>query len=225
MQQIGVIVVAAGQGSRMGGPLPKPYIMLGDKPLLAQTLSAFDRAGWFTDKVLVVGEDRLDFVKNEFPSWKVVSGGESRQDSVRKGLEALSSSSEFVLIHDGVRPFISQSLLQSLVETVRQGEHCIAALPAKETLKNVKGAYVQTTLPRETVWMAQTPQAFRVESLRKAYQKIEGTNFVATDEASLIEHLGEAVQVVLGDPRNIKITTPEDFQLAQVLWAQWKERL
>ena len=230
MPKIGIIVVAAGSGSRMGGRVPKPFILLGKKPILVHTLNALDRSHLFAESVLVVSADRLSFVQKEFcpewnigKHWQVVPGGEQRQDSVARGLAALSSDCSYVLVHDGVRPFVPQTLLQGLITTVTAGRHCIAAIPAKDTLKKTDGTQIEHTVTRESVWLAQTPQAFVKQSLQQAYQKVAGTSFVATDESSVMEYVGETVTMVTGHPCNIKITTPEDLQLAEAILTHWKE--
>jgi len=229
MRSTAVIVVAAGAGSRMGGPLPKPYLMLGDHPILIHSLQSFDRLELLQQKVLVVSDALKHWVEKEFlpqwkmKDWKVVAGGASRKESTAKGLEAISSSCDSVLVHDGVRPFVSRSVIQQLLEKAQQGKNCIVAVPAKDTVKKVLGNRIEKTLARESLWLAQTPQAFSAATLRRAYQKVNGTDFAATDEASLVENLGEPVEVILGDPRNIKITTPQDLKLAEALLTEWED--
>ena len=227
MPKCGIVVVAAGVGSRMGSLLPKPFVLLGGKPILAHTLAHLNKSSIFEEKILVVAKENLSFVKKELLSqyglsgWEVVAGGERRQDSVEKGLNALGPSCDLVFVHDGARPFVSRRLLEALSEKGMSGVSCIAAIPAKDTLKKVAGIRIEKTVPREEFWLAQTPQGFKTEVLETAYRKVG--NHSVTDEASLVESTGEKVEVVLGDPQNIKITTQEDLILAEAILKNWEE--
>jgi len=227
MPKCGIVVVAAGVGSRMGSSVPKPFVLLGGKPILAHTLAHLNKSSIFEEKILVVAKENLSFIKKELlsqhglSSWEVVAGGERRQDSVEKGLNALSPSCDLVFVHDGARPFVSQRLLQALSEKGMSGISCIAAIPAKDTLKKVAGIRIEKTVPREEFWLAQTPQVFKTEVLKKAYRQAGGRSM--TDEASLVESMGETVEVILGSPQNIKITTQEDLILAEAILKNWEE--
>jgi 2-C-methyl-D-erythritol 4-phosphate cytidylyltransferase len=147
---------------------------------------------------------------------QVVEGGAERQDSVYNALRLLPSDCEWVLIHDGVRPFVSAALIDATMERARETGAAIAALPATDTVKRVESGVVVETLPRSEIYLVQTPQVFRMELLLSAYEEARRNGWSVTDDASLVERLGVTVSVVNGEPTNIKVTTPADL-----LWAEW----
>jgi 2-C-methyl-D-erythritol 4-phosphate cytidylyltransferase len=147
----------------------------------------------------------------------IVPGGKERQNSVLNGLRAIDGTEEdaIILIHDGVRPIITRHILEHAVATAREYDGALVAVPAKDTVKVVENGIVKDTPPRETIWLAQTPQAFRYGVIRAAHEMADAEGFLGTDDASLVERMGNEVHIVIGDYRNIKITTPEDLVLAE----------
>jgi 2-C-methyl-D-erythritol 4-phosphate cytidylyltransferase len=223
--KIVALILAAGQGRRMGTARKKPYLLLGGKPVVYYTLFEFEQSPLIDEIVLVVGKVEVEYARSSlvdaFQFKKVstiVAGGLKRQDSVWEGLRAVKSDCEVVMVHDGVRPFISQALLE---RTCRAMEGCVAAIvavPVKDTIKSVSPQReVLTTLDRSTLWAIQTPQAFRRDILEKAFRQAIADRFYATDDAALVERLGEPVTVVEGSYDNIKITTPEDLVLGETI--------
>jgi 2-C-methyl-D-erythritol 4-phosphate cytidylyltransferase len=219
---VSAIVVAAGKGSRMNTGVSKQFLPLVNKPILVHTLQCFEHSKDVDEVVLVCGsEDILKCRKliNTYSLSKVkqiVAGGEERQDSVYQGLQA--ATGEWVLVHDGVRPFLSSNLIDRLIIEVREKEAVVLGVPVKDTIKVVDdNGLILSTPPRKSLWAIQTPQAFRLSSLRKAYEYAHLRQFRGTDDASLMEHMGLLVHVIHGDYENIKITTPEDLRIAEAL--------
>lgn len=220
------IIPAAGLGTRMGRATAettarKQFLVLGDAPVFIHTIRRFVAAASISEILLAVRTDDREAVEAELAKESfskpvgLASGGHSRQESVRNCLEAASGGVEIVVVHDAVRPFVTPELINQIVEQARKDGAVILGVPAVDTVKRVDQRIVHATLPRETIMLAQTPQAFHADLLRRAYTAAEKDGFTGTDEASLIEHLGEDVHVMMGSPRNIKITRPSDLQLAQ----------
>ncbi len=216
-----VIIVAAGSGTRFGSTTPKPFVLLEKKPLIVHSLTVFERCINIGSIVIVGHEDHLARFKALAKKFKkvsaIVSGGASRADSVKYGLAAVDGLYDHVLVHDAARPLIDIAMLTRIIAALERSPAVICAVPAKATIKEVdaKSMTVTRTLPRASLWEVQTPQGFKRSLLEKAHgQEFRGE---ATDDAMLVEHLGVKVKVVKGDYRNIKITTPEDLLLAQVL--------
>lgn len=219
------IVPAAGVGRRMGASINKQYLLLAGKPILAHTLEFLQNARFIDEIYPVVPADEIDYcrthVVEKFAIEKVkeiVAGGAQRQNSVLNALRAIrAAADDIVLIHDGVRPFVPLAALQRSIELACEHDGALLAVPAKDTIKVVKDAFAVATPPRETLWLAQTPQTFRYGIIRAAHELAEAEGFTGTDDASLLERLVKKVHVVIGDYRNIKITTPEDLILAEAL--------
>jgi len=216
------LIVAGGSGSRMKAPLKKQYLRLNDRPIVAHTLIAFDRHPAVEKIILVTPEKDRDWCRSEIiiplsleHDIQVVAGGRRRQASVLNGLKALGAASGIVMIHDGVRPFVSPSLMDACLSGVEATGACIPAIPATDTLKQVDEIGIITaTLDRRRIRLAQTPQTFAIDLIRRAHQLAGRRGFIATDDASVAEFAGERVVVVPGDPDNIKITTAQDLVLA-----------
>ncbi len=233
------IVPAAGSGRRMGGGEPKQFREVGGVPILLRTLSALRDANVFEHIIVAVSDEeraRVEGWSPGIPELVCVAGGEERFHSVKSGLDAVSElgdgvgddagdagtsvagigSHRVVLVHDGVRPFVTA---REIIEVVRAAERDGAAIVCSRPVETVKslgeGGGIVETLDRDRVRLAQTPQAFQIGLFREAYMRAEGENFVGTDEASLVERLGYVVSVIEADRWNIKITTPEDFELAE----------
>jgi len=221
-ESVGVIVAAAGRSERMGGR-DKLFAVVGGRPLLAHSLSAFDACRSVDRVVLVLSPENMERGRElvaEAGFSKVAAvcqGGERRQDSVRNGLDALASC-QWVVVHDGARPLVTAELIERGLEVAKETGAAIAALPIVDTVKEVEPPdLIGRTLSRGRLWAAQTPQVFRYDILREAYQRAQGE---ATDDAALVEKLGHQVKVFEGSPRNIKVTTAADLALVEALLAQ-----
>ena len=216
------VVPAGGTGIRMGGTVPKQFLELNGKPILYYTLKTLQDCGIISELILVVPEKEYD---NACTDWlgkpeivtKVVVGGEKRQDSVYNGFCELSPQTEIVLVHDGVRPFLSHQMIQESVDAAREYGAAITAIPVNDTIKKVDDSgLVSKTVDREGLWRVQTPQVFRYELLEEAFKKANSEKFYGTDEGTLIEHLGKPIKVIEGSEQNIKITRPEDLRLSEI---------
>jgi len=225
-KQTSVVVVAAGKGARMNHSLPKQYLPLEGKPILAHTLVNLSKISAVDSIVLVVSKDRLDWCRQKIIEKfdikkvdKIVAGGKTRTESVRKGLNSLDENTEIAAIHDGVRPFITQSLFDNIIKYVKQSGAAICAVPLRDTLKTAdEQNRVQSTQERKGLWLVQTPQIFKYSLIMKAYKKAEEGSLQATDDAGIVENLPHPVKIVEGSPLNIKITTPEDLVLAEAIY-------
>ena len=216
------VVPAGGTGTRMGGTVPKQFLELDGKPILYYTLKTLQDCGIISELILVVPEKEYD---NACTDWlgkpeivtKVVVGGEKRQDSVYNGFCELSPQTEIVLVHDGVRPFLSHQMIQESVDAAREYGAAITAIPVNDTIKRVDDSgMVSQTVDRDGLWRVQTPQVFRYELLQEAFKKANSEKFYGTDEGTLIEHLGKPIKVIEGSEQNIKITRPEDLRLSEI---------
>lgn len=221
------VIPSAGSGVRMGSSRPKQFLDLGDMPLLAVTIRAFQLAPVIHEINLVVPREEVDYCRLEIVQRygldkvrQVIAGGKRRQDSVRLGLEASEGGGfGMAVIHDGVRPLVRTELIRDVVEAAAETGAAIAAIPAKDTVKEVNGEMVVThTHDRRRIWLVQTPQAFRFEQILAAHRKAltEGWD-EATDDALLMEKMGIPVRVLEGSEENLKVTTPHDLELARFL--------
>ncbi|HZJ76318.1 MAG TPA: 2-C-methyl-D-erythritol 4-phosphate cytidylyltransferase [Oscillospiraceae bacterium] len=221
--KISVIIAAAGKGKRMGKGYNKQYILLGGKPIVAHTIEVFENMGLIDEIILVVGrgetgsaEKDIIYKYNFKKVVKIVEGGAERGDSVYNGLKAVNTNCDIVLVHDGVRPFIAENIIEKSIETAKDAGACAVAVRVKDTIKVVKkNMEVDYTPDRDALWAVQTPQTFRYRLLLEAYEKLRIDDMKITDDAMLIEKLGHAVKIVEGDYENIKITTPEDLILGE----------
>ncbi|BEH11901.1 MULTISPECIES: 2-C-methyl-D-erythritol 4-phosphate cytidylyltransferase [Geobacter] len=219
------LVPAAGMGKRMGASINKQYLLLAGRPILAHTLSVFEGASFVDGVFVITPEDEIPFCRDQVVErygftkvLGIVAGGAERQHSVLNGLRAMEGTAaddDVVLIHDGVRPFVSTDVLARAAAVAREDDGALVAVPAKDTVKTVEDGIITGTPPRETLWLAQTPQAFRYAVIRAAHEIADAERFLGTDDAMLVERLGRSVRIVVGDYRNIKITTPEDMVLAE----------
>jgi len=231
-----VIIPAAGLGTRMAPPgkrgVPsKQFFEINGTPIVIHTLRVFARNKQIGQIVVAVRKNEMERFRAQLEKEKlsakveVVEGGEHRQESVANALAHLrAATDDIVLVHDAVRPFVDDEIIANVVHEVERHGAAIAGLPAVDTIKQVdraaEGALVTSTIPRERVVQAQTPQGFRYELIKRAFDSATADGFTGTDEASLVERLGESVWVVMGSARNIKITTPADMELAEFLIAQ-----
>lgn len=231
MDKVIAIVLAAGQGKRMDSQVAKQYLILQDKPVVYYCLKAFEQSS-VDEIILVTGEGQVDYCKREIVDLyhmnkvvKIIEGGKERYDSVFQGL-IHAETAEYVLIHDGARPFITTEIIDRMVEQVKESKACIIGMPVKETIKVVDDiGNIIATPNRNTLWAAQTPQAFDYLSLRQAYldfyQEKDKRSMIVTDDAMLYETYGKLpVKVLPGDYNNIKLTTPEDLIIAERILSQ-----
>ena len=222
---ISALIVAAGQGLRMGKDRRKQFLSLAGRPILTHTMQVFDRHRLIEQMVVVVPASELKFCETEIVATTglkkrvaLVAGGTRRQDSVFNGLQWLGAGEGIVLIHDGVRPLVTGALIEACVQGARQWGACIPAVQAVDTPKQIDtGGIIKRTIPRETLRMAQTPQAFRLSLIHRAHAEAQRNGYEATDDASLVESSGGAVHVIPGLAENIKITTPDDLAVAETL--------
>jgi len=236
-----VIIAAAGLGTRMsaahGGlkSTSKQFFELQGTPILVHTLRKFDQCEAVSEIVVALRpNEAAGFQKQVEPEGfhkpiRVVEGGEHRQNSVANALAAIQADDDdIVLVHDAVRPFVDQDTILGVIAAVKKHDAAIAGVPAVDTVKQVDrtsdGAVVIATVPRERMVLAQTPQGFRFGLLKKVFDEAMADGFMGTDEASLIERSGGAVHVVMGSPRNMKITTPADLELAEFFLSQENHR-
>jgi 2-C-methyl-D-erythritol 4-phosphate cytidylyltransferase len=225
--QVNAIIVAAGEGKRMGAGAPKPLLPLAGKAILLRTLEAF-AASSVGKAIIVVSEPErskfqrlLGAAKLGRLEWTLQNGGARRQDSVACGLAAVDSDCEIVVVHDAVRPLVAPGLIDRCVDAAAKEGAAVAGVPVADTIKLVSRARtIESTPPRDALWAIQTPQAFRLSLLREAHRRAAAERVEVTDDAMLVERLGEKVVVVEGERRNLKITTPEDLAAAEALLAQ-----
>ena len=218
-----VLIPAAGMGRRMKAAVNKQYLPLHDRPILAHTIALFDNHPRVDHVYVITPADEFAMCQSEvlqpFGFRKVrdlVAGGTERQDSVRNGLLACGAEAEdIVLVHDGVRPLLPAATIDRVLDKVAAEGACVVAVPVKDTIKQVADGRIEMTPDRRRLWQAQTPQAFRYGQLCTAYEQAARDGFLGSDDASLVERMGQPVAIVEGSYRNIKITTPEDLILAR----------
>jgi 2-C-methyl-D-erythritol 4-phosphate cytidylyltransferase len=211
----------------MGGSVPKQFLSLGGEPLIIQSLRTLQAAPVVGQIILAVPPVDVEYCENEIVSrqrftkvTKVVAGGAERQDSVRCALAQIPSDTEIVLIHDAVRPFVTLRMISEVVAAARKEGAAIVALPMRDTVKQVRtDGIIERTVDRTSLWLAQTPQAFRRDWIEAAHSKAHAEGVRATDDASLVEWLGYLVTVVEGSGENIKVTRPEDLVIGEAILA------
>lgn len=221
---VSAIIVAAGEGVRMKGTIRKQYLVLEGIPILARTLMKFNDCSEIEQILLVVPAEDVDFCKANILSLfkhnkpiKLVVGGRERQDSVYHGIVALEKENGVVVVHDGVRPFVTCEKVSMCITAAQQYGAAVLGVPAHDTLKQVDDVGIVKTLERKDVWFAQTPQVFQYRLLREAHEKAKRDAFVGTDDALLVERMGNTVKMIMGDKLNLKITTPDDLALAKAV--------
>lgn len=222
--KVSAILVAAGLGTRMGGSKPKVFLPVAGTPLLAYALRTIGRLPAVRSLILVVAEERradaqaiVDTIRDMRVSVQIVAGGAERQDSVAAGLACVEGA-DLILVHDAARPFASLELFTACIRAAAEAGAAIAALPASDTVKRAgPDGIIRETIDRSSIWLAQTPQVFRADLLREAFEAAVRDSFGGTDEAALVERLGYDVRVVRGEVTNRKLTTPEDLEWAECL--------
>lgn len=217
------IIPAGGSGKRVGASIPKQYLLLHAVPVLVRTLRVFQKAETISDIIVVVPGDDVASIRRQVVEQynltkvaAVVAGGRERQDSVACGLRAVTAACDIVMVHDAVRPFVTEDMI---IRVAAAAAGCGAAslgVLAKDTIKETTGdGIVKATLPRCNLWQTQTPQAFSYDLLLRAYEAAEKDHYYGTDDASLVERIGAKVQMIAGSDENMKITTPGDVKMAE----------
>lgn len=235
VMNISAIIVAAGKSKRIAGKVHKPYILIRSKPILLYTLKRIVNCRYINRVIVVINrgdikrcKKLLNMLNTEKPV-DIVCGGKKRQDSVWNGIKILDDNTDYVLVHDGCRPFINSRLLKRCIEKVKRHKAVIVALPVKETVKRIDALsqgknstrFVSATLDRQRLWLAQTPQVFNYRMLLDAYRKSLEEKTYFTDDASVVERYGNKVVIVKGYEENIKITTPLDLTIAKEFVKKW----
>ena len=224
--RVTAIVVAAGTGRRVGGGIVKTYLPIAGRPLVLRTLDRLFSTPIIDQLVLVVAQDDLkqceallhdDAALRDRP-WQLQSGGATRQQSARRGLQKIGAETDIVLIHDGARPFVSTGLIERSIHAAAEKGAAVVGLPARDTIKKVSSAgYVETTPARGSLWEIQTPQVFHRELIVSAHERAARDGIEVTDDAMMVERMGKPVFVIDGERLNFKITVPEDVWLAELL--------
>ena len=224
------IIPAAGIGLRMGGATPKQFLSLEGVPVFIHTLRKFVASEAVDGIILGLRPEdmeraRIDVDREHYEKTvTLVEGGSSRQETVARALAEVPTDTEIVLVHDAVRPFIDLHLIQHAVEAARKVGAAILGIPSVDTVKQVERQMILGTIPRERIVLAQTPQAFRYEIIKEAFDRAAADGYYGTDESSMVERCGFNVTVIMGSDRNIKITKPSDLPLARLYIAQERER-
>lgn len=224
--KVAAIIAAAGFGRRMKTDRPKQLLILNGTPILVHTIRKFDDSKAIDYIIVTAPREAVAEVKEmvKAAGFKktvtVVEGGERRQDSVRMGLEQLEPGTDIIAVHDGVRPFVSIEDIENVVREAERSGAAILGVPIVDTVKQAEREFVASTLMREHLVLAQTPQVFKTEVLNKAFQGAAKDEYYGTDESSLVERLGHPVAIVRGSERNIKITRPSDLTLARAFLAE-----
>lgn len=220
LQTCGAVIVAAGSASRMGG-IDKVTAKIHGEPMIVHTLRAFETCDAVSEIVVVTREDLIlpitGMAKPFSKVRAVVAGGKSRQESVRLGLNALSEKVKLAAVHDGARPLVTWQLIDRVVRAANTYGAAAPAIPVKDTIKVVEGRVVKSTPDRNTLYAVQTPQVFDFDLLRGALKKAEQDGVQLTDDCSAVERIGMAVKIVEGDERNLKVTTPMDLKIAELM--------
>ena len=221
-EKVGAVIVAAGKSERMGN-MDKMFASLGGEPLLLRTTRPFQESSLIDQIVVVVSGEREIQCRHLVtgPAWSKVSdvclGGRRRQDSVAEGLKRLTDC-DWVIIHDGARPLVTAALIERGLQAAKETGAAVAAVPVSDTIKvSSTDCTVRETPPRQNLWAVQTPQVFSIKIIREAYKNADED---VTDSATLVERLGYKVKLYMGAHDNIKITTPTDLALAEILWRQ-----
>jgi 2-C-methyl-D-erythritol 4-phosphate cytidylyltransferase len=226
--KVSAILVGAGLGLRMGGTIKKPFMQVHGKPIFLHTIERFAKNDTVTEIILVVGEAEIQSLRNTWQTTleankvkKIVAGGKRRQDSVYNGLCQVSSNVEIILIHDVVRPLVRNEHIDAVIDKAKETGAAILAAPMKATVKETSdNLLIRRTVPRNSLWMAQTPQGFERNLVVKVFSQFQNTDREFTDDAEMVETAGYPVYIVPGTDENIKITTREDIHIAEALLAR-----
>lgn len=224
-RDVGVVIVAAGQGTRLGGEVPKQFRPIAGVPMLLRTLRPFTTHPDVAEAVVVLSPEQAAAP----PAWlaelrgsglKIAAGGATRTESAMAGVGALTGECAIVLVHDGARPFVDRATIDAVIAVARTGNGAVPAVPVGDTIKEAdelaSGGAILRTVPRERLYRAQTPQGFPRPLLEQAYRRASEAGSIATDDAALVEAMGGPVSLVAGSERNLKVTTAQDLA-----WAEW----
>src|SRR6185436_2982205 len=224
--KVGAIIAAAGFGRRMKTDRPKQLLVLNGTSIIVHTIRKFDASSAIDYVIVTAPREAVEEIRNLVDSAgfrksvSVIEGGERRQDSVAMGLKHLQPGTDIVAVHDGVRPFVSVEDIDNVVREAQRTGAAILGVPIVDTVKQAEKEFVESTLTREHLVLAQTPQVFRTEVLREAFDNAAKDEYYGTDESSLVERLGLPIAIVRGSERNIKITRPSDLTLARAFLAE-----
>lgn len=219
--KVTVIIAAAGAGRRMKADRPKQLLVINDTPILVYTIRKFDRCSLVDRIVVAAPQESVDEIRKMVAGAgfskpvSVVQGGARRQDSVATAMQHMDPDTTIVAVHDAVRPFVSVEEIEATIRLAEKTGAALLAIPIVDTVKQIRKDIIDSTLTREHLVLAQTPQVFRVEILREAYERAKKDEYYGTDESSLVERMDHPVSIVRGSERNIKITRPGDLSLAR----------
>lgn len=220
--KVTALIPSAGLGKRMGVERPKQFLTIKGIPILLYTLRVFESTPEINEINLIIHKGEEGYCQKIIEEYhlkkvlKIVFGGKTRQDSVHNGLKEVGTDTDIVVIHDGVRPFVTEEMIIKSIRIANYSGGAVVAIPVRDTPKSVtEKGIIEKSVNRSNLWLAQTPQTFRLEIIKEGYQKAYVDNFFGTDDASLVERLGYKVKVIEGSYANIKITTSEDIILAQ----------
>lgn len=221
--KIVALIAAAGKGKRMNARISKSFIPIFGKPILAYTIEKFEKCKLIDKIYLIVSREEKELcsrniiIKYNFSKvQELVDGGETRQDSIYNGLKAIDRDTDIVVIHDGARPLVEETIIWDSIEKAQKYGAAITAIPIKDTVKKCgKDFFINKTLNREEIWRAQTPQTFKYDLILPAYNQAYKDKYLATDDAAILERYGHKVKLIIGSEENIKITTPFDIIVAE----------
>lgn len=224
------LIVAGGRGERLGGEIPKQYQLVAERPLMSWTISRFEKASLVDRIVIVAGEDYLLHVNNSVVNpygfkkvSNIVPGGDSRAESVYKGLEALPLATSYVAVHDAVRPLVTPGDIDRVIEEARRHRAAVLGRPVTDTVKRAREGMIMATLDRSHLFLAETPQAFQYDLLKEAYIKGMTTGLEATDDAAMVEAHGFMVKLVPSSSANPKLTTSDDMAFIKMMLEREKD--
>ena len=226
MKKVVAIIPAAGSGKRMNESVNKQFLKIGDKTVIERTLEAFEKSVRVSEVIVVTKKDEINSLHSIIKSSgmkkvrSLVEGGAERQDSIYNGLKETRPEDDWILVHDGARPFITPSMIDDMVVNFlghEDSKSWVMAVPSKDTVKRVKNSKVEETLNRSELWNIQTPQAFTRKILIKSYESAMKAGYTGTDDASIVEWMGHDVFIHMGSYENIKITTPDDLYLGEAI--------
>lgn len=227
---ITAFVAAAGMGKRMNMGINKQFLTIDDIPILAHTIKKLEKSKYIDFLEIIVKESDMCYVEDILEKYKfnidykIVFGGKERQDSIYNGILNMPDKTDIVLTHDGARPFVSVSKIDEAIENVFETGACVLANPVKDTIKvSLDGKIVDYTPNRDMLWQVQTPQVFKADILKKAYEQAYAEDYYGTDDCSLVEKTGVKVKLIYNSYDNIKITTREDLSIANILVKKVKE--
>jgi len=220
---VSAIIVAGGSGKRFGSITKKQFIEISGKPVLYYSIDAFVKCELVKEIVVVLPDENLEFydttiskIKRFKKVQKVIKGGRKRQDSVYNGLKNVSDRTDIILVHDAARPLVNVKIINQIIDQSIKSDCAICAVPINDTVKQSNGGrLIEKTVPREGLWLAQTPQGFKYDLIISAFQNAYDKDLIDTDESSLVERLGIKPAIVEGPKYNLKITKPEDLKLAE----------